>query len=143
MDFRPDIGRSYIKANLPENTANILLAMKTMHSFANKFRILARLAKVALLAVPLLLLAAILHSHSPLPELSGLLAVLSAFPCLIYGYVLTILHWKTRYRGNHSDLWGVLILLEASGWLKLIYFFRHMLPDMGGRGRYSDAQALG
>ena len=115
----------------------------TMHPFANKFRILTRFAKVALLAVPLLVLSGILHGRSPLREVCILLAVLSAFPCLIYGYVLTILHWKARYRGNHSELWGVLILLEASGWFKLIYFFRHMLPDMRGRGRYGDAQTTG
>jgi len=114
-----------------------------MNPFANKFRILNRLAKVALLALPLLLVAAIFHSRSPLPELCGVLAVLAAFPCLIYGYVLTILHWKARYRGNHSDLWGVLLLLEASGWFKLVYLFRHLLPDMKGRGRYSDAQTTG
>jgi hypothetical protein len=27
--------------------------------------------------------------------------------------------------------------LEASGWFKLVYFFRHILPDMRRRGRYS------
>jgi hypothetical protein len=112
-----------------------------MNPFANKFRILRRLAKIALLALPMLVFAAVLHSHSPLPELFLFLAVLAAFPCLIYGYVLTVLHWKGRYRGSHSDLWGVLLLLEASGWFKLVYLFRHLLPDMGQRGRYSDAEA--
>ena len=111
-----------------------------MNPFANKFRMLSRLAKVALLAVPLLVVAAALHSHSPLPELCGLFAALVALPCLIYGYVLTILHWKARYRGSHSDLWGVLLLLEASGWFKLVYLFRHLLPDMKGRGRYADTE---
>jgi hypothetical protein len=111
-----------------------------MNPFANKFRILSRLAKAALLAVPIVMVAAVLHSHSPLPELCSLLAALAALPCLIYGYVLTILHWKARYRGGHSDLWGVLLLLEASGWFKLIYLFRHMLPDMKGRGRYAEPE---
>ena len=111
-----------------------------MNPFANKFRLLSRLAKVALLAVPLLVAAGVLHSHSPMPELCGLFAVLVALPCLIYGYVLTLLHWKARYRGSHSDLWGVLLLLEASGWFKLVYLFRHLLPDMKGRGRYADME---
>jgi len=113
-----------------------------MHPFANKFRILGRLAKVALLAIPLLVIAAVLHSHAPLPQLCGLLAFVAVFPCLIYGYVLTILHGKARYRGRHGDLWGVLLLLETSGWLKLVYFFRHLLPDMKGRGRYNDAEKM-
>ena len=113
-----------------------------MHPFANKFRVLVRLAKLALAAIPLAVLAAILHSHSPWPEVFGVLAVLTALPCLIYAYVLTILHWKGRYRGRHSDLWGVLLLLETSGWFKLIYIFRHMLPDMRGRGRYGGGDVV-
>src|ERR1035437_3082657 len=103
-----------------------------MNPFANKFSTLSRVAKLALIAVPLLVVAAVLHSHSPLAELCGFFAVLVALPCLIYGYVLTILHWKARYRGSHSDLWGVLLLLEASGGFKLVYLFRHLLPDMKG-----------
>lgn len=69
------------------------------------------------------------------------LALVAVCPCLIYGYVLTILHWKARYRGSHNDLWGVLLVLEASGWFKLVYLFRHLLPDMYGRGRYVDAES--
>jgi hypothetical protein len=113
-----------------------------VHPFANKFRILVRLAKLALVAIPLFVLAAILHSHSPWPQLLVVLAVFSFLPCFIYAYVLTILHWKSRYRGTHSDLWGVLLLLETSGWFKLIYIFRHILPDMKGRGRYSRDDAV-
>src|SRR5688572_12953798 len=104
--------------------------MANTYPFAKKFRILVRLAKIALVAIPLSLMAAIFESRSPLPQISIVLAILVAVPCLIYGYVLTILHWKSRYRGNHSDAWGVLLLLETSGWFKLIYFFRHMLPDL-------------
>src|SRR6516225_7688285 len=106
-----------------------------MNPFANKFRILCKLAKVALLAFPCFFAAILLRSHLALSELCFVLGMLVAFPCLIYGYVLTILHWKARYRGNHSDLWGVLLLLEASSWCKVIYVFRHLLPDMKGRGR--------
>jgi hypothetical protein len=113
------------------------LGHMSTHPFANKFRIMVRLAKLALLAIPLLVLAAVLHSHSPLPELLVAFAVLSFLPCFLFVYVLTILHWKSRYRGSHSDLWGALLLLETSGWFKLVYIFRHILPDMRGRGRYS------
>lgn len=108
-----------------------------MHLFANKFRILVRLAKFALLAIPLLLIAAILRS-GPL-AIVGALAVL---PCFGFAYVLTLLHWKSRYRGRHSDFWGVLLLIEASGWFKLVYFFRHICPDMKGCGRYARDNAV-
>jgi hypothetical protein len=57
-------------------------------------------------------------------------------PALIYTYVVIHLHWKDRYRGDHSDLWGVLILVETTGWLKLVYLFRHLIPDMQHTGRY-------
>jgi len=107
------------------------------HPFANKFRILVRLARLALVAIPILVLALVFSSHSPAPQLCIVLAVLCILPCFVYGYVLSILHWKARYRGNHSDFWGVLLLLETSGWFKLIYLFRHILPDIKGRGRYA------
>jgi hypothetical protein len=56
--------------------------------------------------------------------------VLFLFPFLVYTYVVVIWHWKERYQGKHSDLWGALILIETSGWMKIVYFFRHILPDM-------------
>jgi len=57
-------------------------------------------------------------------------ALLLIVPAFVYIYVVVILHWKDRYRGRHSDLWGVLILIETSGWMKLVYIFRHIVPDM-------------
>ncbi len=56
------------------------------------------------------------------------------FPWIIYANIVTIWHWKGRYRGKHSDLWGAILLIEASGWFKLIYLFRHILPDAKGTG---------
>jgi hypothetical protein len=32
-----------------------------------------------------------------------------------------------------------LLVFEASGWFKLVYLFRHILPDWRGKGRYSRA----
>jgi len=62
--------------------------------------------------------------------------VLALFPGMIYIYVVTQWHWKERYRGRHSDLWGAVLLIETSGWMKLVYFFRHLLPDARNSGRY-------
>ena len=72
-------------------------------------------------------------------ELRTFLAVVFGgllMPLFLYVYVAVIWHWKARYRGHHSDLWGALILLETSGWFKLIYIFRHLIPDMRRRGIY-------
>jgi len=66
----------------------------------------------------------------------GVAAFMLVLPGVVYAYVLVIWHWKDRYRGGHSDLWGVLILVETSGWMKLVYIFRHVLPDMNHSGRY-------
>jgi hypothetical protein len=57
-------------------------------------------------------------------------------PSLIYTFVVIIWHWKERYRGKHSDLWGALIVIETSGWFKIVYLFRHLIPDMRQSGRY-------
>ena len=66
-----------------------------------------------------------------------IVGVFLVVPGTVYLYILTFWHWKSRYRGHHSDLWGVLLCLETSGWFKVVYLFRHMIPDMRGRGRYA------
>lgn len=66
-----------------------------------------------------------------------LLALLLIFPVIFYLVVFTLWHWKGRYIGGHSNLWGALLLIETSGWMKLAYFVRHMLPDLRGEGRYA------
>ena len=76
----------------------------------------------------------------PLPESYRIwplvMGVVLCLPGFVYTYVVTIWHWKERYRGTHSDLWGAILLIETSGWFKLVYFFRHLLPDVRQRGRY-------
>jgi hypothetical protein len=66
----------------------------------------------------------------------GVAAAMLIIPGFVYVYVIVIWHWKDRYRGEHSDLWGALILIETSGWMKLVYIFRHIVPDMYQTGRY-------
>jgi len=57
-------------------------------------------------------------------------------PAFVYVYVVILWHWKARYRGQHSDFWGAVLLIETSGWSKVIYLLRHLLPDMRKTGRY-------
>ncbi|HXA83911.1 MAG TPA: hypothetical protein VNZ47_02470 [Candidatus Dormibacteraeota bacterium] len=65
---------------------------------------------------------------------TGTLLVL---PAVFHATLITVWHWKSRYQGFNSKLWGALLMLENTGWSKLIYFFRHVLPDRRNRGRYA------
>jgi general stress protein CsbA len=102
-----------------------------------RFSMIRFLGWVAIAGLVILFLAAV--SQGSLGYLSTFLVVLGLLlfvPGFVYLYVIVILHWKDRYRGRHSDLWGVLILIETTGWMKLVYIFRHLLPDMNRSGRY-------
>lgn len=63
--------------------------------------------------------------------------ILLAVPWFFFVVIMTIWHWKYRYRGGHSDLWGAILVVESSGWFKIVYWFRHILPDWRGTGRYA------
>ncbi len=63
-------------------------------------------------------------------------AFLLVAPFIVHVNLIVLWHWKARYRGRHSKLWGALIILEQPGWSRMIYFFRHVLPDRRNRGRY-------
>ena len=67
------------------------------------------------------------------------LAVIFLLPLLFWLVVIPVLHWRERYRGDRVTLWGALMVLETSGWSKLVYWLRHVLPDRSASGRYSDA----
>lgn len=89
---------------------------------------------LALAGLPFMILAAFTTDIWRTLSIVGTLLLI--LPGFVYVYVIVILHWKDRYRGRHSDLWGVLILIETSGWMKLVYIFRHLVPDMRQAGRY-------
>jgi hypothetical protein len=86
----------------------------------------------------LFLVVAAFRGRGPLAIFCGVTGVVLFLPGFLYVYVLTIWHWKDRYKGRHSDLWGALLLIETSGWFKLVYLFRHLLPDAMETVRYSD-----
>ena len=73
---------------------------------------------------------------SPLASLLFAVAILLMAPFLVYLVILIIWHWKARYRGTHSDLWGAFLIIETSGFTKLVYLFRHLIPDARRTGRY-------
>jgi hypothetical protein len=103
--------------------------------FLERFALLKRLG-VAVLAGLALLLAALNLPEGGLQTWTAVLGGFAIVPGVFYLILLTAWHWKARYRGAHSDLWGALLILESSGWFKLVYLFRHLVPDAAGSGRY-------
>ncbi len=91
--------------------------------------------------VPLVVGLILKHDLFELKAMFFFAAAMMIIPCFFYVIVLTIWHWKQRYRGDHSDLWGVVLFVETSGWFKIIYWFRHIIPDWRGTGRYSEHQS--
>jgi hypothetical protein len=63
----------------------------------------------------------------------GFLLLIPLVGCLSF---IPLLHWKERYRGKHSTLWGAILLFETSGWFKIVYWLRHIRPDLKNTGRY-------
>jgi hypothetical protein len=82
-------------------------------------------------------LAVMALGDRPLTSLLLAVAFVLMAPFLFYLVILVIWHWKARYRGSHSDLWGALLIIETSGLTKMVYLFRHLIPDARGTGRYT------
>jgi hypothetical protein len=99
-----------------------------------RFERIRILGWIALSGLPFFVLALVTSEF--LQIFSAVAAVLLILPAFVYTYVVVIWHWKDRYRGRHSDLWGALILIETSGWMKIVYLFRHIIPDLRHTGRY-------
>ncbi len=106
-----------------------------------RFGWLRDLGFVALVGFIFIIVGIVLHAR----EISTILLVTGALLCIpgaAYLYLVTIWHWKSRYRGKHSDLWGAILLIETSGWFKLVYLFRHIIPDARRSGRYANQTNL-
>jgi hypothetical protein len=93
-----------------------------------RFKRLKWLGIASASGLPFFVVAAV-RGHGVLSIAFVLAGSVLFFPGFIYLYILTIWHWKDRYDGEHSDLWGALLLIETSGWFKIVYLFRHLLPD--------------
>jgi hypothetical protein len=66
---------------------------------------------------------------------------LAIVPFVLYLAILPVLHWKDGYRGRNSSLWGALLVIETSGWFKIVYWLRHLLPDYRRARRAASAPA--
>lgn len=101
--------------------------------FEPKWLWLRRLALVAA-AGPVFIVIGI-ATDLPALVVFGAMLVVPVFAWLV---LIPVLHWKDRYIGQRSGAWGALLALETSGWSKIIYWFRHVLPDWHRSGRYRD-----
>lgn len=102
--------------------------------FQPKWLWLKRLALAAAAGLALLVIGVLVNS----PIWFGFAAV-SALPLLVWLVLIPVLHWKDRYIGQRSAAWGAFLVLETTGWSKIVYWFRHVLPDWRKSGRYRDA----
>jgi hypothetical protein len=103
--------------------------------FLRKVVLLKRLGWLALFGA-VIGVAGIAWSDPSTPPQWATLGFILVVPGMIYLLLVTMWHWKARYIGSHSNLWGGLLLLETSGWFKVVYLFRHIIPDARGSGRY-------
>jgi len=115
----------------------------TRLGYEKRFKILTNLFYAALISLPFLGLGFWLFNvEDKIGVIFRIIGLVLFIPWFIYAYVLCILHWKERYVGNHSTLWGILLLVETSGWFKIIYLLRHILADIRSSGRYKEINAL-
>ena len=90
-----------------------------------KVHVMKKLAWIALAGIVLLVPTIWLDFK----WLGAVVAVL-VVPAVVYFMLLPKWHWKSRCIGKHSDLWGALWLLETTGWFKIVYWIRHIGPDL-------------
>lgn len=61
-------------------------------------------------------------------------------PLIFWLAFIPVLHWKDRYKGSHTNVWGCFLVFETSGWSKILYWFMHVLPDRNRSGQYRDEE---
>jgi ABC-type Fe3+ transport system permease subunit len=102
--------------------------------FKSKWLWLKRFALAAALGVPL----AVVGFATDLRG-RAFVGLALAVPLFFWLNFIPILHWKDRYIGGASNVWGVFLAFETAGWSKLFYWFMHLLPDWRRSGQYAEA----
>jgi hypothetical protein len=109
--------------------------MKRQEWFEAKWRYLRRFGPFAIGGV--LCAAFGLGTDSHWLAVIGFLLIV---PWFFWVTLIPIYHWKDRYLGDRTNVWGALLVIETSGWLKIVYWFRHVLPDRNKVGRYANVE---
>ncbi len=99
--------------------------------FHPKFRLLRKFALASLAGA--LLLALAMYFNTPALAAVGAITIV---PLIFWVAYIPVLHWRERYIGTRIGVWGAFLVFETSSWSKLIYWFRHVLPDFRKQGRY-------
>jgi len=102
--------------------------------FTKKVRLLRWFALAAAIGVVLLIVGTTYAQW----EAAFIFGLLFVTPFFILATIIPIWHWKERYRGARSNLWGAILVLETSGVVRIVYWIRHVMEDRWGKGRYSD-----
>ena len=108
--------------------------MERSEWFEPKWLWLKRFALLAALGIGISVFAAYLN----LLPLAGI-SVLLVAPLIFWLAFIPVLHWKDRYRGDKSAVWGAFLVFETSSWSKLVYWFVHVLPDWRKSKQYEHA----
>jgi len=104
--------------------------------FAEKFGWLKTAFKVFLISLPFGILAAFVKMQ--IVRTICFIAFFIGFAwLLIMLCYIPIIHWKDRYAGQKTNLWGFFLVFETSGWSKIFYWFMHVLKDKNIDGPYS------
>lgn len=106
--------------------------------FSKKFKLLRWFGIAAVVGAIAVVAGTFVMSKNPAAVGQFLLGFLLVVPFLGYATIIPLWHWKERYRGTNSNLWGALMIIETSGWFRLIYWFRHIIPDARRRCRYAN-----
>lgn len=109
--------------------------MKREDWFRGKWLYLQRFALLAGAGAVVVAVGASMDNHWLV--VPGVLAIVPLMFCLV---LVPLFHWKDRYHGQRSGLWGAALLIETSGWLKIVYWFRHVVPDWRKSGRYENVE---
>ncbi len=112
--------------------------MKRDEWFTPKFRWLRKSAIAFIIGVIAFALGGIFNAEGFLKALLFGLFFLTALPFVFCLVMIPVLHWKDRYIGAKSTTWGAFLVLETSGWSKIVYWFRHVIPDYNKSWRYRD-----
>jgi ABC-type dipeptide/oligopeptide/nickel transport system permease subunit len=101
--------------------------------FNEKFTYLKRFFLAAILG-------SILAYLGNMKEISSItvVGVILIIPFLLWLVLIPVFHWKDRYVGKSSGVWGFLLVFETTSWSKIIYWFKHVIPDWRKSGRYQN-----
>ena len=103
--------------------------------FAPKWK---RLKQFAILAcIGLLIVVAAMLADMPM---LGAFSIILFVPLMFWLVFIPVLHWKDRYLGQRSAVWGAFLVFDTSSWSKLVYWYRHVLPDWRRQGRYVNVE---